>query len=581
MFPSFRKVSPPARCSGQALWHPSMPASSKPVGMAGSILLLVALLLVLLPAAVLRAQTGATADPPTIHVVAAGETLSEIAKAYGVTLADLMAENGITDPDSIIIGQELQLPAAVQPQPTAAQLSIHVVQAGETLSEIAKQYGVSLTRLMLVNGIQNADAVYAGQELTIPRPASAERAAAAEAVETLVAAVDTPPDRATATPTPPAAQATAVITAPVTGVDNEPADATAEPATPTATDPTVTPDADTSAAVTTDSAPVAPMARIASLNQRYQVRSGDTFARIALRLGVDAEALRRLNRLSSDDLTNLRAGQELLLPATGTDLQVRKPAQTYVVQPGDSLGSIANQFELTLADLLAANGIADPNLLAVGQQLTIPAPSAAAEDDAPVRVGPQRSGFYYYTVQPGETTSELAQAFNTSQLAILEYNGLPDEETVYAGLEIRIPYGPPVLPQRRPPVPASGTSFLVSLSRQACWLFAGDRVVYSWNCSTGYGEWITRVGSFAVQSKIEMAQSSAYRLDMPYWLGIYNVGDYENGIHGLPVEWDTGEKIWERLIGEPATFGCAMLDDRDAVVLFTLAYIGMPVHIIN
>jgi lipoprotein-anchoring transpeptidase ErfK/SrfK len=47
------------------------------------------------------------------------------------------------------------------------------------------------------------------------------------------------------------------------------------------------------------------------------------------------------------------------------------------------------------------------------------------------------------------------------------------------------------------------------------------------------------------------------------------------------VEWDTGKKIWERLIGEPATFGCAMLDDRDAAVLFEMAYIGMPVHVIH
>ena len=78
-----------------------------------------------------------------------------------------------------------------------------------------------------------------------------------------------------------------------------------------------------------------------------------------------------------------------------------------------------------------------------------------------------------------------------------------------------------------------------------------------------------------------MAESSAYQLDMPYWLGIYNVGKYENGIHGLPIEWSTGERIWESLVGEPATFGCAMLDDRDAVVLFETAYIGMPIHIIN
>jgi hypothetical protein len=181
----------------------------------------------------------------------------------------------------------------------------------------------------------------------------------------------------------------------------------------------------------------------------------------------------------------------------------------------------------------------------------------------------------------GDTLSALAKAFDSTKLALLEYNGLPDEETVYAGVELRIPYGPPALPDRRPPVPASGTSFLVSLSRQQCWLFQGASVARAWTCSTGYGEWITRTGTFAVQSKIEVAESSAYRLDMPYWLGIYNVGDYENGIHGLPVDWDTGEKIWEGLIGEPATFGCAMLDDMDAAELFTTAYIGMPIHVIH
>ena len=65
-----------------------------------------------------------------------------------------------------------------------------------------------------------------------------------------------------------------------------------------------------------------------------------------------------------------------------------------------------------------------------------------------------------------------------------------------------------------------------------------------------------------------------------FFVGIYDVGAYENGIHGLPVKWETGEKIWGGLIGQPATFGCAMLDDDNAAVLFDLAYLGMPVHIV-
>src|SRR5687768_11140425 len=44
----------------------------------------------------------------------------------------------------------------------------------------------------------------------------------------------------------------------------------------------------------------------------------------------------------------------------------------YIVQPGDSLSSIAARFSVNLQELMAANGITDPNQLAVGQQLIIP-----------------------------------------------------------------------------------------------------------------------------------------------------------------------------------------------------------------
>ena len=212
---------------------------------------------------------------------------------------------------------------------------------------------------------------------------------------------------------------------------------------------------------------------------------------------------------------------------------------------------------------------------------------AAAEDAAagevqapPQPIGRPRSGFFYYTVKQGDNLSELAREFNSTMLALLEYNDLPNTDTVYAGLELRIPYGPPPLPLDLPPIPFAGSRFVVSLSRQQCWVLEANSVRYTWSCSTGYGKWITRTGNFAVQSKIEMAKSTAYELDMPFWLGIYDVGTFENGIHGLPIRWEDGQKIWEGLIGQPATFGCAMLDDEDAATLFDLAFLGMPVHIV-
>jgi LysM repeat protein len=548
-------------------------------------------------------------EPPATHTVQPGETLSEIAAAYGVSAAELMALNQITDPDTLFSGQELQLPPSASPlADLAIDLPTHHVQSGQTLSEIAKQHGVSQTRLMYLNGVSDPNQIYSGQVLRLPVAITPSPEATQPALPTPPAATHTQQPSAKLAPSThrvavgetlseiakgygvplaalmqangitdadaiyvgqtlhipvselTGATATLDATLAVTAERDQPADAP--------TEPTATP------------INALPTNRIATLNQSYTVRIDDTLARIARRKGVDLAALARLNGLSSESA--LVVGDALLLPATSDELRVTTPERDYVVQAGDTLSAIAQAFDLTLSDLMAANYLGNPDSITVGQRLTIPGQRARADKSAgPLAVGPMRSGYYYYTVQSGDTLSELAKQFNSTTLALLDYNGLPNLETVYRGLELRIPYGPPPLPLRLPPVPTSGVSFLVSLSRQECWLLQGKQVRHAWQCSTGYGEWVTRTGNFAVQSKIENAQSSAYRLDMPYWLGIYHVGSYENGIHGLPVDWDTGEKIWTTLIGQPATFGCAMLKDEDAAELFRLAYVGMPVYIVN
>ena len=60
----------------------------------------------------------------------------------------------------------------VRPRPDPVQ-TIHVVQPGETLSQIAKQYGVSVDALTAANGIADPHLIKIGQELIIPGPASA------------------------------------------------------------------------------------------------------------------------------------------------------------------------------------------------------------------------------------------------------------------------------------------------------------------------------------------------------------------------------------------------------------------------
>jgi lipoprotein-anchoring transpeptidase ErfK/SrfK len=66
---------------------------------------------------------------------------------------------------------------------------------------------------------------------------------------------------------------------------------------------------------------------------------------------------------------------------------------------------------------------------------------------------------------------------------------------------------------------------------------------------------------------------------MPYWLGIYWSGSSENGIHGLPWNAKTGRRTWVGLVGTRITYGCVMLNDGAAKLLWEKAYIGMPVII--
>ena len=505
---------------------------------------------------------------PESHTVLAGETLSQIAERYDLDVTTLMAINRISNPHAIYRGQVLELtadePTPEPPTPTPASThtrqaatatptattkeTTHTVQAGETLSQIAEAHDVDMQTLMRLNGISNPNAIYRGQVLSLTAEETDDQLAESEPTATR-----TPTRRATSTPTEERAAGTPT--------------ATLNPL------PTVT-----LSPVELNLVEGPPSDIIASLNATYTVRSGDTLERIALRMGVDLDALRRLNRLDMGSASWLSVGGILLLPATGSELRLMRDEEEYVVQPGDSLGVIAEAYDLSVTQLMQANFLANANAIYPGQSLTIPG-KLATTTKTDLRIGPVRRGYYYYTVQEGDTLSTLAERFGSTELAILDYNSLPNEETVYAGLELSIPFGPPPIEGDAPPAPASGTSFVVSVSRQQCWVLQGSQILYSWPCSTGYGEWRTRIGTFSVQSKIENARSRAYQLDMPYWLGIYNVGTYENGIHGLPVRWDNGKKIWEGMIGEPATYGCAMLADDNAAILYKMAYVGMPVHI--
>lgn len=118
---------------------------------------------------------------------------------------------------------------------------------------------------------------------------------------------------------------------------------------------------------------------------------------------------------------------------------------------------------------------------------------------------------------------------------------------------------------------------LVDISDQHMYVYEGDVLIYSFVASTGMNN-ATRVGTFAVQSKIPSAYGSTWNIWMPSWLGIYWSGGLENGIHALPI-MPNGSTLWAGLLGRPVSYGCVVLGTYEAQVLYDWAEIGTPVEI--
>ena len=153
----------------------------------------------------------------------------------------------------------------------------------------------------------------------------------------------------------------------------------------------------------------------------YTVKSGDSLWKIANEYEVTVSEIIELNNLGT---TLLQIGQQLKIPTK----TISEPLY-YIVKSGDSLWKIANQYNVTVNDLINANNLTSTTLQ-IGQQLIIPSASTT-----PI---PPSSSTIEYTVKSGDSLWAIASRYNTTVDAIKDLNNLTTN-TLQIGQVLKIP----------------------------------------------------------------------------------------------------------------------------------------------
>jgi len=180
-----------------------------------------------------------------------------------------------------------------------------------------------------------------------------------------------------------------------------------------------------------------------------------------------------------------------------------------------------------------------------------------------------------YTVQSGDTLTRIAAAFGMPAWPIIQANPNVNLDWLRVGQTLTIPTQDTLTPY----TPVAGKKVVISIAKQRMRVYENGALLYDWVVSTGIKSSPTSVGVFQVLSKDENAYASLWDLYMPHFVAIYPAGpDFYNGVHGLPT-LSSGRRLWEGLLGSPASYGCIILGMEQAETFYTWAEIGVIVVI--
>lgn len=339
-------------------------------------------------------QTTPVVKPERYKVVA-GDTLIGIANKHGLTVSQLASYNGIETNAQVNIGQRLWLvPNKVStvatpktPATPTAKTTTHTVQAGESLTSIARKYNTTIQDVSALNGMSVTDGVLIGQKLKVPagiKPvATASKAEPkvepkATQIKYTVASGDSLTSvaskynvsieelaKANNLSTDAGLIRGKTLIIPSSGTPKaEPKKAEPKKAEPKKAEPKAEPkkaEPKTTPAKKDEPKAQPAQGKIFKVTENYTVQSGDSLIGLAKKHGVSVNDLAATNNLPAN--TQLKRGQVIKLP---------KMTDTHTVKAGESLTSLAKKHGISVAELAKMNNLEPTTGLKSGQKITVP-----------------------------------------------------------------------------------------------------------------------------------------------------------------------------------------------------------------
>ena len=159
----------------------------------------------------------------------------------------------------------------------------------------------------------------------------------------------------------------------------------------------------------------------------YTVQSGDTLSGIAEEYGVTVAELQAWNNISNPN--DIYAGEVLKIYTNGSGDSGNGGSISYTVQSGDTLSTIAEEYGVTVEELVEWNNISNPDDIYVGEVLKIYTNDSNDSGDG---------GSISYTVQSGDTLTSIAATFDVTIEELQQWNDISNPNDIYVGEVLEI-----------------------------------------------------------------------------------------------------------------------------------------------